>query len=189
MHTYGRKLLQSLSVVTVLAGLSTATLLPVKAQTAPNAGATENQRLAPLLQQAAGAGSFTTLARAVEAAGLTNELQNLGGNYTILAPTDAAFANLPAGTLDRLLQPQNRALLRQVLSYHVIPQEVTANQFSTGTARVLGGGIAVRVTPERIIVNDGSVVQSDIQAENGVVHAINRVLMPRELREQLTSLQ
>lgn len=189
MYNYQNKFLRSLSALAVLAGLSAATILPAQAQTNPQTGTTENQRLAPLLQQAAGAGSFTTLARAVEAAGLTNELQSRGGNYTILAPTDAAFAALPQGTLDRLLQPENRNLLRQVLAYHIIPQELTANDFSTGTTRVLGGGIAVRVTPERIIVNDGSVVQADIQAENGVVHAINRVLMPRELRDQLASLQ
>lgn len=186
MQTNQNKLLRSLSVFTAIAGLSTAAMLPAKAQTP---GATENQRLAPLLQQAAGTGSFTTLARAVAAAGLTNELQAQGGNFTILAPTDAAFASLPAGVVDRLLEPQNRDLLRRVLSYHVIPQEVTANDFTTGTTRVLGGGIAVRVTPERIIVNDGSVVQSNIQAQNGVVHAINRVLMPRELRDQLAALQ
>lgn len=184
MHTYRHKFLRSLSTLTVLAGLSAATLLPVKAQT----GATEKPRLAPLLQQASAAGSFTTLARAVEAAGVANELQSGGANYTILAPTDAAFASLPAGTLDRLLQPENRDLLRQVLSYHVIPQEVTSSQFSTGTTKVLGGGISVRVTPDRIIVNDGSVVQPNIQAQNGVVHAINRVLMSRELRAQLASL-
>jgi uncharacterized surface protein with fasciclin (FAS1) repeats len=183
------KLLQSLSLLTVLVGLSTAAMLPVKAQTAPSSGTTENQPLAPLLQQAASAGSYTTLARAVEAAGLTSELQASGGSYTILAPTDAAFASLPTGTVNRLLQPENRALLQRLLSYHVIPQELTSDQFSTGAVDVLGGTVAVRVTPERIIINNGSVVQPNIQAQNGVVHGISQVLMPQELREQIAALQ
>jgi uncharacterized surface protein with fasciclin (FAS1) repeats len=189
MQTYRKQALRSLFMLTAAAGITAASMLPVRAQTTPNPGATANQPLTSLLQQASGAGSFTTLARAVAAAGLTNELQNQSGNFTILAPTDAAFAALPQGALDRLLQPENRALLRQVLSYHVIPQEVGSSNFSTGSTRVLGGGIAVRVTPERIIVNDGSVVQPDIQAQNGVVHGISRVLMPRELREQIAALQ
>jgi uncharacterized surface protein with fasciclin (FAS1) repeats len=183
------KLLRSLSLLTAWVGLSTAAMLPVKAQTAPSSGTTENQPLAPLLQQAASAGSYTTLARAVEAAGLANELQSGGGSYTILAPTDAAFASLPTGTVDRLLQPENRALLQRLLSYHVIPQELTSDQFSTGAVDVLGGTVAVRVTPERIIINNGSVIQPNIQAQNGVVHGISQVLMPQELREQIAALQ
>jgi uncharacterized surface protein with fasciclin (FAS1) repeats len=181
--------LRSISFLTVLAGIASTTLLPVKAQTTPSPAATENQLLAPLLQQAAAAGSYTTLARALEAAGLSNQLQTNGGNYTILAPTDAAFASLPQGTLDRLLQPENRPLLQRLLAYHVIPQELTSDQFTTGAVDVLGGTVAVRVTPERIIINNGSVVQPNIQAQNGVVHGISQVLMPRELRDQITSLQ
>jgi uncharacterized surface protein with fasciclin (FAS1) repeats len=181
-------LLRSLPLLTVLVSLSAAATLPVNAQTTPDSGATENQPLVILLQQAASAGSYTTLARAIEAAGLTNELQSSGGNYTILAPTDAAFASLPTGSVDRLLQPENRALLQRLLSYHVIPQKLTSDQFSTGAVDVLGGTVAVRVTPERVIINSGSVVQPNIQAQNGVVHGISQVLMPRELRDQIAAL-
>ncbi|MBD3881495.1 fasciclin domain-containing protein [Phormidium tenue FACHB-886] len=142
-----------------------------------------------LLQQVSQTGSFTTLAQAVQAAGLDTALQNQGGRYTIFAPTDEAFAALPPGTLEQLLQPANRDLLRQLLSYHVVSGEVRSNQLRTGLVDTLGGGIAVRVTPERVIVNDGSVVQADIPAANGVVHVVNRVLIPRELRQQLSNLQ
>lgn len=161
------------------------------APTAPAAplGSTGNQPLSNLLQQVSQTGSFTTLAQAVQAAGLDTALQNQGGRYTIFAPTDEAFAALPAGTLEQLLQPENRALLRQLLSYHVVPGEVRSNQLRTGVVDTLGGGIAVRVTPERVIVNDGSVVRADIPAANGVVHVVNRVLIPQELRQQLTNLQ
>jgi uncharacterized surface protein with fasciclin (FAS1) repeats len=71
----------------------------------------------------------------------------------------------------------------------VVPAELTSNELNTGGVDTLGGGIAVRVTPERIIVNNGSVIRSDIQTENGVVHVVNRVLMPSELRQQIISLQ
>ena len=148
----------------------------------------ENQPLTELLQQASTAGSFTTLAQAVEAAEIGNALQN-GQQYTILAPTDEAFAELPEGILEQLLQPENQNLLRQVLAYHVIPAEVTSNELSTGRVETLGGGIAVQVAEDRIIVNDGSVIQADIQAANGVVHVINRVLMPSDLRQQILELQ
>lgn len=147
----------------------------------------ENQAPTELLQQISEAGSFRTLSQAVEAAGLSDTLQ--GGRYTIFAPTDEAFAELPQGALEQLLRPENRALLQRVLAYHVIPTELTSNQLNTGGVDTLGGGIAVRVTPERIVVNDASVIRSDIQTENGVVHVVNHVLMPSDLRQQITSLQ
>jgi uncharacterized surface protein with fasciclin (FAS1) repeats len=129
---------------------------------------------------------FSTLAQAVQEAGLANTLSG-SGPYTVFAPTNEAFADLPDGALEFLLQPENRSLLQQVLAYHVVPGEVTSNQLSTGPVSTLGGGVAVRVAEDRVIVNDGSVVQPDIQASNGVIHAINRVLLPRELRETLIS--
>jgi uncharacterized surface protein with fasciclin (FAS1) repeats len=148
----------------------------------------ENQSLTELLQQASASGSFTTLAQAVEAAEIGDALQATGEPYTILAPTDEAFAELPEGALEQLLQPANQGLLRQVLAYHVIPAEVTSNDISTGRVETLGGGIAVQVAEDRIIINDGSVIQADIQAANGVIHVINRVLMPSELRQQIADL-
>jgi uncharacterized surface protein with fasciclin (FAS1) repeats len=149
----------------------------------------ENQSPTELLQQLSATGSFTTLAQAVEAAGLSDSLQGSDERYTIFAPTDEAFAELPQGVLEQLIRPENRALLQQVLSYHVVPTELTSDQLNTGGVDTFGGGIAVRVTPERIIVNNGSVIQSDIETQNGTVHVINRVLMPSALRQQLTSLQ
>jgi uncharacterized surface protein with fasciclin (FAS1) repeats len=149
----------------------------------------ENQSPTELLQQVSAAGSFNTLARAVQAAGLSGALQQNGGRYTIFAPTDEAFAELPQGALERLLRPENRDLLRRVLAYHVVPIELASNELRSGAVNTLGGGIAVRVTPERIIVNNGSVIRPNIQTQNGIVHVVNRVLIPSELRQQLTSLQ
>lgn len=186
------QLARSVAIATGIAGLAFASA-PVQAQM-QNMPAnsqqmqTSDRPLSTLLEQAAGStDSFDTLAQAVQAAGLSNAL-NSGEAYTIFAPTDAAFAELPQGTLQALLQPQNRGLLRQVLSYHVVPGRVTSSQLSTGPVETLGGGIAVRVTPERVIVNNGSVVRANIPAANGVVHVVNRVLLPSELRQQLANL-
>ncbi|WP_242046600.1 fasciclin domain-containing protein [Cylindrospermum sp. FACHB-282] len=130
--------------------------------------------------------AFSTLVRAVQAAGLTETLTT--GNYTIFAPTDQAFnESLPPGALNFLLQAGNRDLLRQILSYHLISGKVTANELKTGTLDTLNGGVAVRVSPNRIIVNDASIIQSDIPASNGVIHSINRVLLNQKLRDALNS--
>lgn len=171
---------------------STAPRVGQPSNTAPastgTSATTNNQYLTDLLQQVSQVGSFNTLAQAVQAADLNGALRANGGRYTIFAPTDEAFAALPQGTVEKLLQPENKAILQQVLAYHVVPTTLTSSQLQTGGVDTLGGGIAVRVTPDRVIVNDGSVIRSDIQAANGVVHVVNRVLMPAELREQLNSL-
>ncbi|MGF1479238.1 MAG: fasciclin domain-containing protein [Cyanophyceae cyanobacterium] len=135
---------------------------------------------------AANSQGFNTLVQAVEAAGLKDTLAS-GGPYTVFAPTDEAFAELPDGALEYLLQPENQELLKQVLTYHVVPSEVTSSEISTGTVDTLGGGVAVLVNSAGVIVNNASVINADIQADNGVIHAINRVLMPSDLREQLVS--
>lgn len=139
-----------------------------------------------IVEVAAGSESFDTLVQAIQAAGLEDTLAS-GGPYTVFAPTDEAFAELPNGTLEYLLRPENRGLLQQVLKYHVVPGEVTANEIRTGSVNALGGGLAVRVTEDRVIVNNGSVVQPNIQASNGVIHAVNRVLLPSGLRNTLIS--
>jgi uncharacterized surface protein with fasciclin (FAS1) repeats len=160
------------------------------AQTSTSSPATTaNKPLGQLLQQASRQGTFNTLAQLVQSAGLTNALRSQGGNYTIFAPTDDAFAALPAGTLAKLQRPENRALLGRILAYHVVPQQLSSNLIRTGTLRTLGGGLAVRVSNGQVFVNDGSVIQPDIRAANGIVHAVNRVLLPREIRQQLIALQ
>jgi uncharacterized surface protein with fasciclin (FAS1) repeats len=160
-----------------------------KPSPSPAPGNTSNRSASDLLQQASSAGSFTTLEKIVQTAGLTKTLQNRGGRYTIFAPTDAAFAALPAGTLEKLLRPQNRQLLTRILAYHVAPGEYPSNKLKTGGVKTLGGGLAIEVTPQRVIVNDGSVVQADIRASNAVIHAVNRVFLSRELRQEIAALR
>lgn len=181
----------SLSLFSQSAGFSqsspTASPTP-KPSASPAPTSTRNESLAQLLQQASSAGSFTTLAQALKASGASGALQGRG-KFTIFAPTDAAFAALPAGTLEKLLKPANRPILARILAYHVVPGQYTSKQLPNGNLGTLAGGISLDVSSQRVIVNDAKVVQADILASNGVIHAVDRVLLPRSLRAQLQALK
>jgi uncharacterized surface protein with fasciclin (FAS1) repeats len=150
---------------------------------------TSNLTLSELLQKGASTGSFKTLAKAVQAAGLEQTLSESNGAFTVFAPTDEAFAALPAGTLEKLLKPENKALLRQVLAYHVAPTELPSSDLKTGLVKTLGGGLAVKVSAGKVVVNNATVIQPDIEASNGVVHAIDRVLISPTVKQRLISLK
>ncbi|MGB3309813.1 MAG: fasciclin domain-containing protein [Nodosilinea sp.] len=139
-----------------------------------------------IVDVASGNDSFSTLVQAVQAAGLADVLSG-EGPYTVFAPTDEAFAQLPDGALEYLLQPENQDLLARVLTYHVVEGSVMSNQLSTGGVSTMGGGVAVAVLDSGIIVNNASVINADIQASNGVIHAVNRVLLPETLQQQLAA--
>lgn len=128
--------------------------------------------------------SFKTLVAAVEAAGLVKKLSG-EGPFTILAPTDKAFDELPPGVLDTLLKPENKDLLTQILTYHVVPEELKFEQFRSGALATLNGGLAVKLTSERIIVNNASIIQADVKADNGLIQVISRVLIPPNVSEEL----
>lgn len=127
--------------------------------------------------------SFTTLAQAIEAAGLAETLAG-EGPYTVFAPTDEAFAALPEGTLDTLLQPENQETLTQILTYHVIPAEVMAADVTAGEVETVAGSpldVTVDDATGDVMVNGANVVQTDISASNGVIHAIDEVLLPPDV--------
>ena len=131
-----------------------------------------------VVQTATEAGSFTTLLTAVKAAGLVETLQGKGP-FTVFAPTDAAFAALPAGTLDGLLK--DPAALKQILLYHVVSGSVTADQVVglTSAMSVEGSPIAIAVKDGSVYLNDSAkVVTPDVLASNGVIHVIDQVLLP-----------
>lgn len=129
-----------------------------------------------LVETAVAAGSFNTLVTAVQAAGLDQTLAT-DGPFTIFAPTDAAFAALPAGTLDALLQ--DPAALRDILLYHVVAGQILASQVVNLTsATTLQGGTVAIDASSGVKVNDATVVQTDVLATNGVIHVIDRVLIP-----------
>jgi uncharacterized surface protein with fasciclin (FAS1) repeats len=152
-------------------------------------GDTQSQPASQLLQQASAAGSYKTLAQAIEAAGVSGNLQSLGGTYTIFAPNDEAFAALPPQTLSALLKPENRTVLTQILAYHIVPSEYTSQQIKSGSVKTLNGNVSVKVSPQGVLVNNASVVQPDIKASNAVIHGINQVLIPQNLQKQLSSLK
>lgn len=130
-----------------------------------------------LLQTAAKVGSFKTLLSAIDKAGIAPELENLDGSFTLLAPTDAAFEKLPVGMLDELLQDLPK--LRRVLSYHVLPGDVRFEDLTEiEEAPTLEGSVIAVDHQGGIKVNDLAIAQADILAENGVIHAIEGVLMP-----------
>lgn len=139
-----------------------------------------------IVDVASGSGSFNTLVQAIGAADLASTLSG-PGPYTVFAPTDAAFASLPEGALDFLLQPENKDLLTEVLTYHVVPGEIMASELTTGGIDALSGGLAVGVFDSGVVINNGSVTQADIQASNGVIHQVNRVLIPSALQQQLAA--
>lgn len=131
-----------------------------------------------IVEIAAGNSSFSTLVKAVQAAGLAETLSGKG-LFTVFAPTDRAFAALPKGTLEKLLKPENRNLLRKVLTYHVVSGDLMARNLRSGrVTTVEGNRVAVRVRHGRVRVNNANVITADIDAKNGVIHAIDRVLLP-----------
>ena len=139
-----------------------------------------------IVQTAVEAGSFKTLVAAVKAAGLAHTLQGKGP-FTVFAPTDAAFAKLPAGTLQNLLKPENKATLASILKYHVVAGKVTARKVvslpsGTKVTTVNGEAFAVRLKNGVALDSFGAapanVVKTDIMASNGVIHVIDKVILP-----------
>jgi len=124
-------------------------------------------------------GMHNTLVSALKAAGLDGMLM-ANGPYTVFAPTDDAFAKLPAGTVDMLMQPENRDKLRAILSYHVVPGNVSAREVMEMTSAKTADGAMLRIgmMGDRVMINDANVVKADVRASNGIVHVIDSVLMP-----------
>ena len=138
-------------------------------------------RAADIVDTAVSAGKFSTLVAAVKAAGLVDTLKG-AGPFTVFAPTDEAFAKLPAGTVESLLKPENKAKLVAVLTYHVIPGAVMSTDIAgkkMDVASVQGAPIMVDAT-KGVTVNNASVVAADVKASNGVIHVIDTVILPPE---------
>ena len=131
-----------------------------------------------IVDTAVGAGTFTTLVAAVEAAGLVETLKG-EGPFTVFAPTDEAFAALPAGTVEDLLKPENKDKLVSILTYHVVPGKVMSTDLSEGMMSATVQGAEVTVTLDGgAKVNGANITAADIEASNGVIHVIDAVIMP-----------
>jgi uncharacterized surface protein with fasciclin (FAS1) repeats len=132
-----------------------------------------------IVDTAISAGQFNTLVTALKAAGLVDTLKG-PGPFTVFAPTDAAFAKLPAGTVENLLKPENKAQLTAILTYHVVPGTVmAADVVKLKEAKTVNGKmIAVKVNGSAVMINDAKVSATDIAATNGVIHVIDSVILP-----------
>jgi uncharacterized surface protein with fasciclin (FAS1) repeats len=132
-----------------------------------------------IVDTAVAAGDFTTLAAALEAGGLIETLKS-DGPFTVFAPTDEAFAKLPAGTVENLLLPENKDQLVAILTYHVVPGKVkAADVVKLDAAKTANGSdVRIRVQDDTVFVNDARVVATDISASNGVIHVVDTVILP-----------
>jgi uncharacterized surface protein with fasciclin (FAS1) repeats len=133
-----------------------------------------------IVDTAVAAGSFQTLAKALDAAGLVDTLKGKGP-FTVFAPTDEAFAKLPAGVLEDLLKPENKDKLVAILTYHVVPGEVLASQVTKLKSAKTVNGQALTITTDggAVMVDSAKVVRTDILCSNGVIHVIDSVMLPR----------
>ena len=132
-----------------------------------------------IVETAVSNGSFKTLVAAVTAAGLVETLSG-AGPFTVFAPVDDAFAALPAGTVESLVEPGNKEKLTGILTYHVLAGKVLSTDLTDGmTATTVNGGeITIHLKGGKVLVNDAEVVIADVETDNGVIHAINKVIMP-----------
>ena len=133
-----------------------------------------------IVDTAVAAGNFNTLATALTAAGLVETLKGKGP-FTVFAPTDAAFAKLPAGTVENLLKPENKAQLTGILTYHVVPGAVKAADVVklTEAKTVQGQSVKISVKDGKVSVDGANVTATDIAASNGVIHVIDTVILPK----------
>lgn len=175
-----RPLLAPLLAASLTASLAGA---PQASAQHPSRGMSTTSAAPTIPQVATTAGQFTTLLAAVDAAGLTQTL--LGrGPFTLFAPTDDAFARLPGGTVAELLKPENREKLRTILTYHVVAGRVTAAQARNVRTAETVANVDVRISTVNgeLRINDATVRIADVPASNGIIHVIDRVLLPPDAR-------
>jgi uncharacterized surface protein with fasciclin (FAS1) repeats len=163
-------------ITTILLNLPLVALLSATAGLQINAQAPTKD----IVDTAVSAGSFKTLAAALQAADLVGTLKG-AGPFTVFAPTDAAFAKLPAGTVENLLKPENKAKLAAILTYHVVPGRVTAEQAAKlpSAKTVNGASLTIHAMDGKVMVDNASVTKADIAATNGVIHVIDTVVLPK----------
>ncbi len=161
---------------------TTATSAPAAASTAgaSSPAASTPAAAGTIVDVAAANPGFTTLVAAVKAAGLAETLSG-PGPFTVFAPTNAAFAALPAGLVDKLLKPENKAVLAKILTYHVLASKVMAADVKDGKVATVEGSTITIDTMSGVKVNDAKVTATDIAASNGIIHVIDKVLVPADV--------
>jgi uncharacterized surface protein with fasciclin (FAS1) repeats len=160
-------------------GTTTPTTVPTTSPSTPSTTpSTSTPKGKTIVSIASGNKNFTTLVKALKAADLVETLSG-EGPYTVFAPTNAAFAKLPKATLANLLKPANKEQLKKVLTYHVVSGAVTSKALKAGSvATVEGGNVTVKIKGKKVTINNANVILPDVKASNGVIHAIDTVLLP-----------
>ncbi|MDP2213787.1 fasciclin domain-containing protein [Phenylobacterium sp.] len=177
------RLMTATAVAALIAGAAQAQQVPAVGAPAPQTGATASANVAPagdIVETVKASGQFTTLVTALEATNLVQLLKTTP-NLTVFAPTDAAFAALPAGELDRLMAEENRAELQKLLTYHVVNARVESSKIQGAQGpvpTVAGENLQVDGVGETMMVGRAQITQSDINAENGLIHVVDKVLTP-----------
>jgi uncharacterized surface protein with fasciclin (FAS1) repeats len=155
---------------------------PKSATKASATVASQPTQTGTVVDVAASNSSFTTLVQAVKAAELVETLSGKGP-FTVFAPTNEAFAALPEGTLETLLKPENQKILQKILTYHVVSGNVLSKDLRSGqVTTVEGNPVTVQVQDSEVKVNNANVVRADISGSNGVVHVIDQVILPPDLK-------
>ena len=170
----------SVAALLTLSACSTAAEETSMAETTASAEATEAATAGTVVDVAVATEGFATLVAAFTAADLAETLSGMGP-FTVFAPTDAAFAALPAGVLDALLLPENKEVLVKILTYHVVPASVLAADVTDGDVATVEGQTVKLSTADGVTVNGAKVVTADVLASNGVIHAIDAVLVPADV--------
>ena len=168
-----------LRVLAIALALGAASPLAFAGQGTTKAASANTRAQADIVDTAVAAGQFNTLAAALKAAGLVDTLKG-PGPFTVFAPTDAAFAALPAGTVENMLKPENRDQLVKVLTYHVVPGKVPASRVvgMKSATTVQGGQLDIAASGDGVTVGGARVTATDVAASNGVIHVIDKVLIP-----------
>jgi uncharacterized surface protein with fasciclin (FAS1) repeats len=161
-----------------LLGIAAVAIIAVGLATGLTAFANPPQKK-DIVETAIAAGQFKTLTAALQAAGLVDTLKG-AGPFTVFAPTDAAFAKLPAGTVENLLKPENKEKLTAILTYHVVAGRVMAAQaMKLSSAKTVNGEeLSIHTEGGKVMVNGATVTKADIVCSNGVIHVIDTVLLP-----------
>lgn len=175
MKVMRKGILASLAVVTALALAACSSDSDTSAE-----DSAQETAVGTIVEVATGAGGFDTLVAAVIAADLVDTL-NSAGPFTVFAPTNDAFAALPEGVLDALLLPKNKAVLAKILTYHVVSGQVMAADVTDGDVATVEGQTVKLSTMGGVTVNGAPVVSADVMASNGVIHAIDGVLLPADI--------
>jgi len=165
----------------MMKSLALGTLAAVALTVAPITAAPAAAQTRDIVDTAVAAGSFKTLAAALKAAGLIETLKG-PGPFTVFAPTDEAFAKLPAGTVETLLKPENKAKLTRILTYHVVAGKVMAADAAklTSAKAVSGDTLTIAAGGGGVTIDKAKVVKADIAASNGVIHVIDTVILPKD---------